>query len=331
MLSNRKVIKIGQGLDDDFRELRDNYPHMNCFKSIPSILETNTIHRLLCPEDVQLKSLKNMVRIYLHFNLIKTQQLSNWSQRPLTKLQIHYAACDALVLLRLYDVMTHEAKSLFQKLDSRKPFEVQNILLDFPTCLETHKTGIMKKIRSPDGDSSVESPRKRAVVETSSSISTSSRVVMKHYGVSDETDDCDIEINIASNTIVSNIHTYSKTQSKGDAITHKSERNSGKSLKRQLDDADRNHEVPVNTMKSSIIRPHMRNNNVVTRDEIMIKRQKTDTCKKERINTSRIVTKSWRPIHRILGDQNPIVIGRVAEDFIRSESTRTVVRTLIVK
>jgi len=50
-------------------------------------------------------SLKNLTIEYLHCNLSKSQQLSDWSRRPLNRSQLHYAACDALVLLRLFDTM----------------------------------------------------------------------------------------------------------------------------------------------------------------------------------------------------------------------------------
>ena len=56
-----------------------------------------------------------MYRIYLNFNLVKKQQLSNWAKRPLTEAQMKYAACDALVLLRLYDAMSFEIEDLYDR------------------------------------------------------------------------------------------------------------------------------------------------------------------------------------------------------------------------
>ena len=35
----------------------------------------------------------------------KYEQISNWSHRPLRKSQIHYAAMDAFILLKIYDTM----------------------------------------------------------------------------------------------------------------------------------------------------------------------------------------------------------------------------------
>jgi ribonuclease D len=113
LFSNKNITKIGHGLVQDLMELRSSYPEMSCFKRMYSILETNSMHRQLKPNVTQNLSLKNFVRMYLNFNLIKSQQLSDWGQRPLTEAQILYAACDALVLLRLYDAICYEAEDIF--------------------------------------------------------------------------------------------------------------------------------------------------------------------------------------------------------------------------
>ncbi|KAJ0412924.1 hypothetical protein ATCC90586_002554 [Pythium insidiosum] len=63
-----------------------------------------------------------LVFLYLGKRLTKTQQMSNWNRRPLTSSQLHYAACDALVLIHLYDVL------LERLLKSTKPeFSIDSI------------------------------------------------------------------------------------------------------------------------------------------------------------------------------------------------------------
>jgi hypothetical protein len=116
--TNEKCLVVGQGLDRDFRELTASYPKMQCFKYVNSVVETTSFVKCIEPEITYLVSLKYLVQKYLNCNLIKTQQTSNWGRRPLTEDQIHYAACDALVLLRLYDAMLCEAEVLSSCTDS---------------------------------------------------------------------------------------------------------------------------------------------------------------------------------------------------------------------
>ena len=110
VLLNEKCIKMGQGLTADMRELAMSYPNVKAFRLSKSVLETHDVVKYLYPEIKNPMSLKNLVKQYLNCNLIKTQQLSDWSRRPLTTAQMHYAACDALVLLRLYDAMSCEVE-----------------------------------------------------------------------------------------------------------------------------------------------------------------------------------------------------------------------------
>lgn len=121
LLTNPEVIKLGQGLDHDLWELSVSYPAMPCFRRAAALLDTNAMQRVLKPDTVQNVSLKNLVKWYLHCNLIKTQQLSNWSRRPLTPAQLHYAACDAVVLLRLYDAMGFHLKAIGNRSSSSAP------------------------------------------------------------------------------------------------------------------------------------------------------------------------------------------------------------------
>jgi hypothetical protein len=131
ILESNKIIKVGQGLANDFIELSSSYPSVKAFRRVESIIETNRLVRHLQPEVMQNLSLKAITRSYLHLNLVKTQQCSDWGLRPLSKAQTEYAARDALVLLRLYDVMTSEAEdmgsfSIAPLLTNYLPYESSN-------------------------------------------------------------------------------------------------------------------------------------------------------------------------------------------------------------
>jgi ribonuclease D len=47
--------------------------------------------------------LAGLVSTFLGAGLNKRQQLSNWEMRPLSEKQIIYGACDAIVLLDIYN------------------------------------------------------------------------------------------------------------------------------------------------------------------------------------------------------------------------------------
>ena len=167
-------IKVGQGLDNDLRELCRSYPQMKAFKEMKATIETNAFIRLLDPEIRQTLSLKALVKNYLNFNLVKTQQLSNWGTRPLTTNQIHYAACDALVLLRLFDSLSCEAEEVLQfnnKNNNCSETGSNDIAVDFIKSLQRNITSI----RSPSKD--VRSDSLRSCFSPDNSIKSSIAVL----------------------------------------------------------------------------------------------------------------------------------------------------------
>jgi hypothetical protein len=108
--SSKSCIKLGQSLDNDIFGLARDYPNMWSFREVPCIVEMNAMASFLTPQlNGRMMSLKTLTQTYLNCNLVKSAQCSNWNNRPLSSLQILYAACDALVLLRLYDVLLCEA------------------------------------------------------------------------------------------------------------------------------------------------------------------------------------------------------------------------------
>ena len=53
-------------------------------------------------------SLKDMCQKILEKSLCKYEQCSNWENRPLKQAQLHYAAMDALVCVKLYKKLMNE-------------------------------------------------------------------------------------------------------------------------------------------------------------------------------------------------------------------------------
>lgn len=162
---NSKIIKLAQGLQQDFTELCVSYPQMTAFKSCNGVVETNALHQLLNPQISYNISLKNLTRNYLHFDLDKSCQMSNWGRRPLSEEQIEYAACDALVLLRLYDVMFCEAQQAQSNIQSK--FTIDMILETFTVSTARSPRSAKTKRAVPNSVSS-DSPT-RFVAPSSSS------------------------------------------------------------------------------------------------------------------------------------------------------------------
>lgn len=66
---------------------------------------------LFSSEEITNQNLSNLAKLCLGKKLDKSNQFSNWAQRPLRREQIQYAALDAYVLLQIYDVIAKQLKA----------------------------------------------------------------------------------------------------------------------------------------------------------------------------------------------------------------------------
>ena len=111
-MSDMNILKIGQNLKGDFKEVSRSYTEMTAFRTVYSILEPVELDRAINLNETRTPSLKLLTQTYLNHDLDKKQQMSDWGRRPLSWEQLHYAACDALVLLRLFDAMKFKVESV---------------------------------------------------------------------------------------------------------------------------------------------------------------------------------------------------------------------------
>lgn len=94
-LEDEGILKVGAGLLDDMRRLRqitDFQP--GGFLDLQKYVEAFSIES---------KSLKKMVAIVLGYKISKSQQTSNWEADELTPQQQVYAATDAWACLEIYN------------------------------------------------------------------------------------------------------------------------------------------------------------------------------------------------------------------------------------
>ncbi|KAI9243987.1 hypothetical protein BY458DRAFT_529994 [Sporodiniella umbellata] len=106
MFESEDILKIVYGFSEDFKTLHQTLQYSKKWK-IKSILDFNTLTSPPTETSVNGEPIRGglsaVVKTYLHCTLNKKQQLSNWSQRPLSEDQLNYAACDAVCMLEIYE------------------------------------------------------------------------------------------------------------------------------------------------------------------------------------------------------------------------------------
>ncbi|XP_058836638.1 exonuclease mut-7 homolog [Topomyia yanbarensis] len=83
-------------------DLQDLWRHVDTIKNF----------RFPFEEEVGSQNLANLTKLCIGRKLDKSNQFSNWAQRPLRKEQLQYAALDAYCLLEIYDVIRKELAKL---------------------------------------------------------------------------------------------------------------------------------------------------------------------------------------------------------------------------
>jgi ribonuclease D len=112
LLNNPKVVKVGVGIRDDLRGLKQ----LNNFvpKGFVELQE-------MAPKyGIDVLSLKNLAGLLLGIRVSKRQRLSNWEAQVLSEGQILYAATDAWVSLEIYNKMK-ELKPIPQNTTENQP------------------------------------------------------------------------------------------------------------------------------------------------------------------------------------------------------------------
>ena len=103
LLESKDILKIGADVGGDLRSLRQIIPFRD-----GGFVDLQTLAPAWVIEE---KSLKKLSAIVLGQRVSKAQRLSNWEAATLTEKQQRYAATDAWVCTRIYDVLQHTAKS----------------------------------------------------------------------------------------------------------------------------------------------------------------------------------------------------------------------------
>jgi len=102
-LEDRLFMKVGFSLRNDLERLALSYPHISAFQEIRGVVEAGQLAtkamRFKKQKNARMvtSSLNRLSEFFLDRSVNKEQQVSNWSQRPLTDEQLQYAALDAAI------------------------------------------------------------------------------------------------------------------------------------------------------------------------------------------------------------------------------------------
>lgn len=143
LFENNNILKLGFGITYDMSIIRDNLPELSKIKPDgEGFLDIVNLWKTLV-EDYKFKfphengqhlennSLSKLVELSLGRRLNKSDQFSNWEQRPLRQSQIMYAAIDAYCLLEIYAALEAQCENMgipFQDICMK----IQNIRLKPP-------------------------------------------------------------------------------------------------------------------------------------------------------------------------------------------------------
>lgn len=104
LLEDEDVLKVGVGLSDDMRRLRE----LGSFEPAGFL----DLQKYVEAFSIESKSLKKIVAIVMGYKISKSQQMSNWESPELTENQQRYAATDAWVCLEVYNKLRDSISKL---------------------------------------------------------------------------------------------------------------------------------------------------------------------------------------------------------------------------
>jgi hypothetical protein len=96
ILEDHSVVKVGQGIGMDVRDLKSD------FRNIGTVNNVVDLHRIATRLNCQPKSLQGLVGMFLRKRLLKDMRISNWESDTLRAEQVQYAAVDAWAARAVY-------------------------------------------------------------------------------------------------------------------------------------------------------------------------------------------------------------------------------------
>lgn len=102
LFSNSKIVKIGMAFNGDLDMLRKTHSKFQAFRNpINSYADLLTAYKAAFSNESP-GGLAGICKALLGKPLCKERRMSNWDRRPLSLSQLHYAALDSYVQLKLW-------------------------------------------------------------------------------------------------------------------------------------------------------------------------------------------------------------------------------------
>ena len=107
LLENADILKVGVAIHEDINQLKK----ITLF-SPQNILDLNTVAKELGFKNI---GIRNLAALILQVRISKSQRTSNWEKEILAENQIQYAATDAWVCRKVYQLLQQEYSTLAHK------------------------------------------------------------------------------------------------------------------------------------------------------------------------------------------------------------------------
>jgi len=103
LLSDENILKVGVGVRSDVKAIQSRNPAFHDNNSFFDLTEPYNV----CFPELKRLGLRNLTASILSMNLSKKAQLSNWEVNRMSKTMITYASNDALVGIKLFNILIH--------------------------------------------------------------------------------------------------------------------------------------------------------------------------------------------------------------------------------
>ena len=136
LFADSNTSLIGFGVLADLGKMAASFSHMPCFQLYNGVIDLQKVSSIVFPKsDMHLtSSLQKTVALIFHKRLLKQQQCSDWTVRPLSPEQVEYGLLDAAVLPYLLNQIITE-QSVFERYNGRlfkeHPHLISNIRFTF--------------------------------------------------------------------------------------------------------------------------------------------------------------------------------------------------------